>query len=142
MITVLLEITWRDHASTLGRHACCELCSECKARPTRIKVYGVIKQHTIGIRRHIKIKADANPYMPKYAEYFWNRLPNKESKLLTAMSAVSLGQCMPFKRLNQSGSSIRAAFERLEPYDGKLSCTVHRGLGAGDSPLLPGLQVN
>jgi RNA-directed DNA polymerase len=53
----------------------------------KIKVYEVIKLHTIGIRRHIKIKADANPYLPEYAKYFWNRRHNKESKLLTAMSA-------------------------------------------------------
>jgi hypothetical protein len=32
-------------------------------------------------------------------------------------------------------------FERLEPYDGKLSRTVLRGLGAGNSPRLPGAKL-
>ena len=36
-------------------------------------------------------------------------------------------------------SMPRSAFEGLEPCDGKLSRTVLRGLGAGDSPRLPGL---
>ena len=50
-------------------------------------VYEVIKLHAIGIRRYIKIKADANPYLQDYAEYFWRRRHIKESKLLAAMSA-------------------------------------------------------
>jgi len=53
-------------------------------------VYEVIKLHAIGIRRYIKIKADANPYMQEYARYFWRRRKNKESKLLAAMSAREL----------------------------------------------------
>lgn len=36
-------------------------------------------------------------------------------------------------------SRPRLAFEGLEPCDGKLSCPVLRGLGAGNSPRLPGL---
>ena len=35
----------------------------------------------------IRRKADANPYMPEYASYFWRRRHKKESKLLPAMSA-------------------------------------------------------
>ena len=34
----------------------------------------------------------------------------------------------------------RLAFEGLEPGDGKLSCPVLRGLGAGNSPRLPGVS--
>ena len=52
-----------------------------------IKVYKVIRISTIGIKRHIKIKADANPYFPEYAGYFWNRRNKKGSKLLPALSA-------------------------------------------------------
>ena len=33
------------------------------------------------------------------------------------------------------------AFEGLEPYDGNLSRTVLRGLGAGNSPRLPGISI-
>ena len=35
-------------------------------------------------------------------------------------------------------SMPRSAFEGLEPYDGNLSRTVLRGLGASDGPRLPG----
>jgi hypothetical protein len=38
-------------------------------------------------------------------------------------------------------SMPRLAFEGLEPYDGNLSRTVLRGLGAGNSPRLPGLFI-
>jgi hypothetical protein len=59
----------------------------CQSRKT---VYEVIKLHAIGIRRYVKIKADANPYLPEYAEYFWYRRNKKGNKLLAAMSALEL----------------------------------------------------
>jgi RNA-directed DNA polymerase len=51
------------------------------------KVYQVVRACAIGIKRHIKIKAAANPYDPDYAAYFWNRRNRKDSKLLPALSA-------------------------------------------------------
>ena len=51
-----------------------------------IKVYQVVRTCSIGIRRHIKIKAAANPYLPEYSRYFWQRRNNRESKLLPALS--------------------------------------------------------
>jgi RNA-directed DNA polymerase len=49
------------------------------------KLYRILRTSAIGIRRHVKIKADANPYLPEYAWYFWRRRHHKESKLLPAM---------------------------------------------------------
>jgi len=51
------------------------------------RLYEVVRLSSIGIRRYIKVKADANPYLPEYAEYFWRRRHDKESRLLPAMSA-------------------------------------------------------
>jgi RNA-directed DNA polymerase len=51
------------------------------------KVYQVVRICSIGIKRHIKIKAAANPYDPEYASYFWQRRNRKDSKLLPASSA-------------------------------------------------------
>jgi len=45
-----------------------------------LKTYKVLRVASIGIKRHIKIKAAANPYSPKFAGYFWNRRNNKESR--------------------------------------------------------------
>ena len=45
------------------------------------KLYHVIKTCSIGIRRHIKIRADANPYLPEYGSYFWMRRHRKDGKL-------------------------------------------------------------
>ena len=53
----------------------------------KLKIYQVIRVASIGIRRHRKIKADANPYLPEYGRYFWTRRHVKEAKLLREMSA-------------------------------------------------------
>ena len=58
-----------------------------KTSKTGKKLYQVLRVSAIGIRRYVKIKADATPYLPEYAGYFWHRRNKKESKLLPAMSA-------------------------------------------------------
>lgn len=68
--------------------------------------------HT-AIRRHIKIKGDANPYDPEWKEYFEQR-----------KTAASLAK----RRLT-----------RLEPCDGKLSRTVLREGNGGDAVPYSGL---
>ena len=40
-----------------------------------------------GRQRYIKVKADANPYVPESGRYFWRRRHEKASRLLPAMSA-------------------------------------------------------
>lgn len=50
------------------------------------RVYQVIRTGAIGIRRHRKIIAEANPYSPEYARYFWERRQHKEAKLMREMS--------------------------------------------------------
>ena len=58
-----------------------------KTVKTSKKLYKVLRVSAIGIRRYVKIKAVANPYLTEYAGYFWRRRHKKESKLLPAMSA-------------------------------------------------------
>ncbi|OGC42318.1 hypothetical protein A2Y85_07900 [candidate division WOR-3 bacterium RBG_13_43_14] len=53
----------------------------------KLKICRVIRIGSIGIRRHRKIKAEANPYMPEYSRYFWNRRHNKEATLWREMNA-------------------------------------------------------
>lgn len=53
----------------------------------KVKRYWVIKLCAIRIKRHRKIKADANPYAPEYARYFWIRRNDKEAKVLRELSA-------------------------------------------------------
>jgi RNA-directed DNA polymerase len=53
----------------------------------KTKIYRLCKASSIGIKRHIKIKADANPYMPEYGKYFWIRRHIKGAKLLPELSA-------------------------------------------------------
>lgn len=47
-----------------------------KTKTGTLKVYQVLRVCSIGIKRHIKIKADANPYMAEYARYFAVRRHN------------------------------------------------------------------
>ena len=51
------------------------------------RLYEVVRLSSIGIRRYIKVKADANPYLQEYAAYFWRRRHDKGSRLFPAMSA-------------------------------------------------------
>jgi len=51
------------------------------------KCYPLVRLGWLGVRRHIKIRADANPYLPEYASYFWRRRNMKETKLFSAFSA-------------------------------------------------------
>jgi RNA-directed DNA polymerase len=51
------------------------------------KVYQVVRTGAIGIKRHIKIKAAANPYMPEYSRYFWERRHKKGRTELAAFTA-------------------------------------------------------
>ena len=58
-----------------------------RKRKDKIRIYHVIRISSIGIKRHIKIKAEANPYMPEYAYYYWHRRHNKESRLMEELSS-------------------------------------------------------
>jgi len=51
------------------------------------KVYQVLRVSSIGIKRHIKIKADANPYLAEYARYYATRRRNKGVCLMRELSA-------------------------------------------------------
>lgn len=59
-------------------------------RKGKVKQYILFRVSSIGIRRHKKVKADANPYMPEYGKYFWIRRHIKESKLLPELSAKQM----------------------------------------------------
>ena len=52
-----------------------------------LRLYQVIRVSTIGIKRYIKIKADATPYLPEFSAYFYQRRHAKENKLLPTLSA-------------------------------------------------------
>ncbi len=52
----------------------------------KTRILKVIRASSIGINRHIKIKAEANPYLPEFSNYFWRRKHIKEARLLGALS--------------------------------------------------------
>lgn len=52
-----------------------------------VRRYQVVILSSLGIRRHIKVRADANPYLPEYGAYFARRRREKDSRLLPGLSA-------------------------------------------------------
>ncbi|OGJ92282.1 MAG: group II intron reverse transcriptase/maturase [Candidatus Raymondbacteria bacterium RifOxyA12_full_50_37] len=61
-----------------------------RKRKDRVQLYGVVRVSSIGIRRHLKVKADANPYNPVYARYFAYRREKKEARLWKELSAWAI----------------------------------------------------
>jgi RNA-directed DNA polymerase len=61
-----------------------------KTKKGLFKLYQVVRVSSIGIKRHIKIKADANPYLAEYARYFAKRRRNKEACLMRELSARAM----------------------------------------------------
>jgi RNA-directed DNA polymerase len=58
-----------------------------KTAKAKEKVCRVLRVSAVKTRRYVKIKADANPYLPEHAGYFWRRRNKKDTKLLPALSA-------------------------------------------------------
>ncbi len=56
-------------------------------RKGKVRQYKLVWTSSIGIKRHRKVKADANPYLPEYGRYFWIRRHIKEANLLPVLSA-------------------------------------------------------
>lgn len=56
----------------------------------KFKVYSVIRTGSIGIKRHKKVIAEANPYMPEYRYYFWFRRNVKGAKLLEGLTSKQI----------------------------------------------------
>jgi len=52
-----------------------------------LKCYQITRLSSIGIRRHRKIRAAANPYTREDAGYFWRRRHDKESRLLPGLTS-------------------------------------------------------
>jgi RNA-directed DNA polymerase len=58
-----------------------------KTKSGKEKVMHVIRTTSIGIRRHRKIKADANPYLAEYGNYYYQRRHDKEAKFLAGLTS-------------------------------------------------------
>ena len=76
------------------------------------KMYQVVRTTAIGIRRHKKIIADVNPYLPKYGRYFWFRRHVKEAKLWPKLRA---GDMLPasWNEVELPGCPTRVTFRNV-----------------------------
>jgi RNA-directed DNA polymerase len=55
------------------------------------KIYQIFKLSRIGAKRYVKVRAHANPYLKKDAQYFNNRRHNKKSKIAMTWGDVPAG---------------------------------------------------
>jgi len=62
-----------------------------------MKLYRLVKLAEVPIRRHVKIRAKANPYLPEYAGYFWHRRHRASAKQL------SIGDYLMIRSLRNNG---------------------------------------
>jgi len=74
----------RKYWGAAGKKCIFAITARCKKT---FKLYQVIKVAALGIRRHRKVKAEANPYLPEYARYFWILRHIKEAKLWRELSS-------------------------------------------------------
>jgi len=52
-----------------------------KTQKAKVNTYHVTKLSNIGIKRYIKIRANANPYLKEFGAYFYKRRNNKNAKI-------------------------------------------------------------
>ena len=112
-------------------------CSVRQTRKGKTKIYQLLRVSSLGIKRHINIKADANPYMAEYARYFADRRRSKKARKMRALSARAMRNA---KRSHCRVVPSEQPFEMLEPYEANVSRTVLRGEGGRKAPALPGQQ--
>jgi len=113
-------------------------------RPDRTGQNKVLRLYALArtvLERHIKVRGEANPYDPIYAEYFdkrrcfaWRTLPREPTPRNDWPDGLRrfIGfEVLKFIQKIAGTSRAGASLERLEPCEGKLSRTVLRGAGAG-----------
>jgi RNA-directed DNA polymerase len=82
-----------------------EFTATAKTVKGKLRYYQVVRLKFLGIKRHIKIKADANPYLPEYGRYYARRRHDKESKYLLGHCAQEHLALTAAKRGNRAGAS-------------------------------------
>ena len=105
----------------------------------KTKVYQVLKVCSLGIKRHINIKADANPYMAEYARYFADRRRNKGAREMRALSTRAMRNT---KRSQCRVVPPEQPSEMLEPCEANVSSTVLRGKGGCKAPNTRELKIS
>ncbi len=79
----------------------------------------------VPIRYHVKVKSNANPYLPEFDKYFFKRTKWRED---LAKECKQVTTFVMQETINHGRVSLRGiALKGLEPYAGKLARTVLRG---------------
>ncbi len=60
-----------------------------KKKKTKPRIYQVIKLSKIGIKRYVKVRAHANPYLKEFGGYFYKRRHDKKAKIASTWGDVN-----------------------------------------------------
>jgi RNA-directed DNA polymerase len=81
-----------------------------KAKKKGCRLYRVLRLCSLGIRRYVKIQANANPYLPEYGAYFHRRRHHKASRLLPARSMREFQAKIAKGEVSRLGCPTTASF--------------------------------
>lgn len=82
-----------------------EFTATAKTVKGKLRHYRVVRLKFLGIKRHIKVKADANPYLAENGRYYARRRRDKESRYLKGHSAREHLALTAANRGNRAGAS-------------------------------------
>jgi RNA-directed DNA polymerase len=82
-----------------------EFTTTAKTVKGKLRYYIVVRLKFLGIKRHIKVKADANPYLAEHGRYYARRRRDKESRYLKGHSAREHLALTAVNRGNRAGAS-------------------------------------
>ncbi len=60
-----------------------------KKKKTRPRIYQVIKLSKIGIKRYVKVRAHANPYLKEFGGYFYKHRHDKKARIALTWGDVN-----------------------------------------------------
>jgi len=77
--------TWlfKKYWTATGRNHVFSFFSKYKKKSRLLQI---VRLNSIELRKHLRIRVNANPYMPEYSYYFWRRRHIKGSKLMGGFS--------------------------------------------------------
>lgn len=80
------SVSWliRNYWSASGLKHVFSMC--CKTKKGQ-KIFQVLRISKIGIKRYVKVKADANPYLKEFGSYFYDRRHKRDSKHRSNLTA-------------------------------------------------------
>ena len=112
----LWHMLWKRHPNKTRKWICKNYCKTVGnkwvfiAKGNNDKTYELVRLNALDKKRHIKVKADATPYKPQWAQYFWKRRNCKGATVTEYKSFGEMARAKSQSRGKQPGSPKRTSF--------------------------------